>query len=156
MYSPRQVLARSVRVSVSAPRLAPPTDLDVERACLALGCSLPPAFVEFQRLLGGRAIVGLDVLRLAASADDETSLVEKNLAWRSPRHGIGLPATLIAFAPDGSGNLFCFDMRDPVGEPPIVLWDPLLDRRDNLADLAPLHHTFIDWLEAELDLVAAA
>lgn len=156
MYSPRQVLARSVRVSVAAPRLAPPTDFDVERACLALGRALPATFLEFQRLIGGRAVPGLDVLRLAASADDDASLVEKNLAWRSPRHGLGLPATLIAFASDGAGNLFCFDTRDSVEEPPIVLWDPLEDPRDNLADLAPLYRTFIDWLEAELDLVAAA
>lgn len=156
MYSPRQVLARSVRVSVPAPRLAPPTDLDVERACLALGRALPSTFLEFQRLVGGRAVPGLDVLRLAASADDEASLVEKNLAWRSPRHGIGLPAALVAFASDGAGNLFCFDLRDPVEEPPVVLWDPLQGARDNLADLAPLYRSFIDWLEAELDLVAAA
>jgi len=155
MYSPRQVLARSVRVSVPSNLGSAPTDADIAAAERALGHVLPPAFVEFQRLLGGRTVTGLDVLRLATSSR-ASDLVESNLAWRSPRHGLALPADLVAFARDESGVLFCFDLRADRAEPPVVLWDSQSDVDENLRDLRPLHASFIAWLEAELDLAAAA
>ncbi|MEZ5979245.1 MAG: SMI1/KNR4 family protein [Planctomycetota bacterium] len=156
MISPRQILARSVRVSVPEPRLAPPTELDLLRAEQALGCRLPEAFIEFQKLMGGRALPGLDVLRLAGASDESSSLVESNLRWRSPRHGFGLAAGVVAFAPDGAGDFFCFDLRDGSADPEVVLWDPSVGTDENLADLRPLHANFLDWLEAELDLSAVA
>lgn len=156
MYSPRQVLARSVRLSQPDPLLVPfdPTDLAATER--ALGRPLPTPFVTFQQLLAGRILPGVDVLRLSRAIDESRNLVEVNLRWRSPRHGCGLPADVVAFAPDGAGDLFCFDLRGGASDPPIVLWDPSIDPDQNLADLRPHFATFVEWLEAELDLVAAA
>jgi hypothetical protein len=156
MYSPRQVLARSVRVSVPDPLMAAPTEVDLARAERAMGRHLPESFLDFQRVMGGRGLSGVTVLRLASHADDAANLIEVNLRWRSPRHGCGLPADVVAFAADGAGDLFCFDLRTNAAEPPVVLWDPTLDPESNLTDLRPQFSSFIEWLEAELDLTAAA
>lgn len=156
MYSPRQVLARSVRLSLpdaALPPFAPSHVADAERA---LGRPLPRAFVSFIQALAGRCLPGVEVFQLAPQVPELRNLVEVNLRWRSPRHGCGLPADLIAFAPDGAGDLFCFDLREETEDPPIVLWDPMLDAEQNLADLDPHFATFVEWLEAELDLATAA
>lgn len=156
MYSPRQVLARSVRVSIPDPLMNAPTEVDLARAERALGRHLPGSFLDFERVMGGRGLSGVTVLRLASHVDDAANLVEVNLRWRSPRHGCGLPADVVGFAADGAGDLFCFDLRADSAEPPVVLWDPTLDPETNLTDLRPQFGSFIEWLEAELDLTAAA
>ena len=157
MYSPRQVLARSVRLSLPDAAIPPFAPSHVAGAERALGRPLPRAFVSFTQALAGRFLPGVEVFRLAPEVDDHRNLVEVNLRWRSPRRGCGLPADLVAFAPDGAGDLFCFDLRGGSDDPPVVLWDPMLDPEQNLADLDPHFDTFVECPrgkkdDAELDV----
>jgi hypothetical protein len=125
----------------------PATHQEIEAAERALGARLPGSFQRFQLEFGDCQNSPIHIFTVRSTDPRALNIVAANLAERTVP-GARLPAHLIAFSDDGSGDLFCFDTRAFSGtEAPVVVWDHELNE-DQTPELVAAD--FADWLRSEI------
>ena len=136
----------------------PPVPVDPEAldgAEIRLGLLVPD---EYRRCLVAHGAPSTSAALLASIIDQDvdmadvqdffspTDIVQVTEEWRA----LGLPANLIAFASDCSGNLFCFECPAPPGprapDALVWLWNQDFDRKRRVAP------NFKAWISAFCDI----
>ena len=107
------------------------------------GSTLPKPYLDFLRWSDGGEFQNGDRLMQFFSTTGDNNVREANLDYAVPRHS----PDLLAFASDGGGNLYCFDMSRKdfpihaleVGGPPAGSW--------------PIEPSFMDAIQATTRIV---
>lgn len=137
-----------------------PTDAQIAEAEAMLGRPLPPSYLAFIAEAGTLMPPGWDLYWVGPPDMSRRNLVVANQVERD-HPDCPLPAFLIAFFDDATGDQYCFDTRpraadraddtDPQADPleyPVVLWDRERSCDEQLDEgLFVAADDFLDWVK---------
>jgi len=136
--------------SVVGGGVSPSVIADAEKR---LAVTFPESLREYLRRLGWLELGHMEFFGLGSRVPAHLNLTILTVSERA-ESGAGLPGHLIPLLNDGSGNLYCMDVRpgsNPRGR--IVLWNHELGPGQEPRDCAP---TLEDWLSERLELLDRA
>lgn len=138
-------------INDSVDRMPPATDEEVRAAEQALGVRFPPDFLAVAQARQGAEPVPhqVDLPRgFVVSVDhllpfSDSAGIDNIVARRFPLEGV-LDETVIPFAEDTGGDLFCFDYAKGPENPSVAFWST----DTGLVELAPDFTSFLASLHA--------